>query len=69
MGYLSSDEDPRGEIQFYGNSVFQGYYKNEEKTKEVLDEEGWLSSGDVGVILPNGALKIIDRAKNLFKLS
>jgi len=28
MGYLSSDEDPRGEIQFYGNSVFQGYYKN-----------------------------------------
>ena len=34
-----------------------------------MDEEGWLSSGDVGMVYPNGSIKIIDRAKNIFKLS
>ena len=45
-----------------------GYYKNKEKTDECL-QDGWLSSGDVAQVFPNGALKIIDRAKNIFKLS
>jgi long-chain acyl-CoA synthetase len=35
----------------------------------MLEKDGWLKTGDIGLILPNGALKIIDRRKNIFKLS
>ena len=45
--------------------MFSGYYKNIEKTKEVLSENGWFSSGDFGMIMPNGSLKIMDRVKNI----
>ena len=76
MNYFATDRDdqgrlaPRGEILFRGKAVIPGYYKNEKKTKETFDEDGWLHSGDIGTILPeSGALKIIDRRKNIFKLS
>ena len=69
MEYYSTDENPRGEICFQGNSIFHGYYKNPERTREALTDDGWLYSGDVGMIMPNGSVKIIDRAKNIFKLS
>ncbi len=52
-----------------GPNIIPGYYCNEEKSKETFTSDGWLMSGDVGIILyPNNALKLIDRKNNIFKL-
>lgn len=67
MGYYA--KDGKGEICVCGPNVFKGYLYNEEKTKETIDEDGWLHSGDIGEWLPTGTLKVIDRKKNIFKLS
>mmetsp|Transcript_17807 Transcript_17807/g.12758 ORF Transcript_17807/g.12758 Transcript_17807/m.12758 type:complete len:151 (-) Transcript_17807:402-854(-) len=70
LEYLSTDKPyPRGELQYRGSTLIKGYFKNEEKTKELFDEEGYVNSGDIALVLPNGAVKIIDRVKNIFKLA
>ncbi|GAB5408178.1 MAG: AMP-dependent synthetase/ligase [Balneolaceae bacterium] len=53
-----------GEILCKGPNVMKGYWKNEEATKEMIDEEGWLHTGDVGRFL-NGDLQITDRIKHM----
>jgi len=68
MGYDPLGVPSRGEICIRGKSLFAGYYKNPELTNEAF-VDGWFHTGDIGEMSPDGILKVIDRKKNIFKLS
>ena len=56
-----------GEIWIRGPQVMQGYWRSPEATSSVLDDEGWLRTGDVGYADDNGFFYIVDRVKELIK--
>jgi long-chain acyl-CoA synthetase len=58
-----------GEILTKGPHIMIGYYKAPDLTAEVIDEEGWFHTGDIGIIEDGKYLKITDRKKEIFKLS
>jgi long-chain acyl-CoA synthetase len=59
----------RGEILSRSAAVFSGYYKNPDATRETLDEQGWLHSGDAGHIDEDGHLIVLDRLKDVLSLA
>jgi long-chain acyl-CoA synthetase len=56
---------PDGEVLVKGHMVFQGYWNNEAATKEIIDEDGWLHTGDLGALDDKGFLAITGRKKDL----
>ncbi|KAI2632004.1 acetyl-CoA synthetase-like protein [Hypoxylon sp. NC1633] len=70
LEYLVTDKPrPRGELLLRGPFVFGGYLKNEEETKKALEPDGWFHTGDIAEIDELGRIRIIDRKKNVLKLS
>ncbi|MBL6612486.1 MAG: AMP-binding protein [Reyranella sp.] len=61
--------DDRGEVMLKGPNVFKGYFKQEEVTRDTVTPDGWLKTGDAGFFDKQGHLVIIDRAKDVGKLT
>ncbi len=58
-----------GEVCVFGPQVMKGYYNRPEETAKVIDSQGWLKTGDVGVMLADGFFKIVDRKKDMILVS
>ncbi|XJO78298.1 hypothetical protein BDV3_002762 [Batrachochytrium dendrobatidis] len=68
MQYFATDENPRGEICLRGPTIMKGYFKDLSETDRMIEKSsGWMRTGDIGEILPNGTLRVIDRITNLVK--
>ncbi|KAH0480201.1 MAG: uncharacterized protein KVP18_003051 [Porospora cf. gigantea A] len=67
MEYHTTDDPPRGELCLRGESVSPGYVHL--KTEKTMDTEGWLHTGDIAELGRGNCVRIIDRKKNIFKLS
>ncbi|KAI1781061.1 acetyl-CoA synthetase-like protein [Hypoxylon cercidicola] len=70
LEYFATDKPrPRGEVLLRGPFIFGGYLKNEAETKKAIEADGWFHTGDIAEIDEMGRIKIIDRKKNVLKLS
>jgi len=58
-----------GEICVKGPQVMKGYWQRPEATAETIDSDGWLKTGDIGVIQPDGYIRIVDRKKDMILVS
>lgn len=65
MKFIDKDENGNGEIIVRGPMVMQGYYHNPEATAEIIDEEGFLHTGDIGYSDNRGFVYLTGRAKNI----
>ena len=59
----------RGELCVKGPQVMKGYWQRQEATDEILDSEGWLKTGDIGIIQEDGFIRIVDRKKDMILVS
>ncbi|NMZ39649.1 MULTISPECIES: AMP-binding protein [Pseudomonas] len=64
-----ADIGEQGELQVRGPQVMQGYWQRPKETAEVLDAEGWLSTGDIGVMNAQGFIRLVDRKKDMILVS
>jgi long-chain acyl-CoA synthetase len=62
---VTQTDDGSGEIQVRGENVMTGYYKNEEATKATIDDDGWLHTGDIGMLDRDGFIYIKGRHKDM----
>ncbi|XP_011706194.1 PREDICTED: 4-coumarate--CoA ligase 1-like, partial [Wasmannia auropunctata] len=56
-----------GEICFFGEQVMLGYWDNPEVTRQTIDQDGWLHTGDIGYFDNKERLHVVDRVKDLIK--
>lgn len=70
MDYLVTDNPPKGELYLRGASMCtSGYFKLEKESTECIQPDGFIATGDIVMLNPNGSISIIDRKKNIFKLA
>ncbi len=58
-----------GEIQIKGPQIMKGYYNRPEETRKTISSDGWLRTGDIGLMQPDGFFKIVDRKKDMILVS